>query len=153
MGNITTKSVGDIQANVGTVSSDISLMVTYIFAGILILLAIGLAIASFVPMKPWDCEDLDDLRTQATIACNYPQVPQPFLCKEAQDAYNKEQERCNTPVKQTWLLWFLFLIPLAVIIIFVSRWWNHLVHTNKTAAIIQGTGFELQTARNIFSGR
>ena len=56
MGNSVTKSIGDFQANVGTVTSDLSLMVTYIFAGIIILIAIGLAIASFIPMKPWDCD-------------------------------------------------------------------------------------------------
>lgn len=155
MGNSATKSIGDFQANVGTVSSDLSLMVTYIFAGILILIAIGLAITALIPMKPWDCIDLGVLKNNVNFNCDNQTVAQfgQKACDDAKEAYNNEQDRCNTPVRQTWLLWFLFLIPLAVIIIFVNRWWNHLVHTNKTAAIIQGTGFELQTARNIFSGR
>lgn len=166
MGNSATKSIGDFQANVGTVTSDLSLMVTYIFAGIIILIAIGLAITALIPMKPWDCIDLGALKNNVNFNCDTPPITpggspiplplDPKACKDAQDAYNNEQDRCNTPVRQTWLLWFLFLIPLAVIIIFVNRWWNHLVHTNKTAAIVQGTGFELQklqTARNIFSGK
>lgn len=155
MGNSATKSIGDFQANVGTVSSDLSLMVTYIFAGIIILIAIGLAITALIPMKPWDCIDLGVLKNNVNFNCDNQTVAQfgQKACDDAQKAYDNEQDRCNTPVRQTWLLWFLFLIPLAVIIIFVNRWWNHLVHTNKTAAIVQGTGFELQTARNIFSGR
>jgi hypothetical protein len=130
-------------------------MVTYIFAGIIILIAIGLAIASFVPMKPWDCIDLDILKQNKNSSCEFAKKDDQFQqdCDKDTKNYNKELDRCNTPVRQTWLLWFLFLIPLAVIIIFVNRWWNHLVHTNKTAAIVQGTGFEIQTARNIFSGR
>ena len=52
MGNITTKSVGNFQANVGIFSADIGVIISYVTAGILILVAIGLAITAFVPMKP-----------------------------------------------------------------------------------------------------
>uniref|UniRef100_A0A6C0LGU1 Uncharacterized protein n=1 Tax=viral metagenome TaxID=1070528 RepID=A0A6C0LGU1_9ZZZZ len=62
MGNITTKSVGNFQANVGIFSADIGVIISYITAGILILIAIGLAITALVPMKPWDCNDLQYLK-------------------------------------------------------------------------------------------
>lgn len=149
MGNITTKSVGDFQENVGIFSADIGVIISYITAGILIIIAIGLAIAAFVPMKPWDCKDLDDLKQlrQNEIAMCTPPVNQK-ICKDAQNDYNNEKKRCDTKVKQTWLLWFLLLIPLAVLIVIFSKWWDHYVHTNKTAAQVGGTLFELNTFKN-----
>lgn len=146
MGNITTKSVGDFQANVGIFSANIGVIISYITAVILILLAICLAIAAFVPMKPWDCKDLNNLKQIKKTDCKNLQVPQ--LYKDAQNDYNKEKKRCNTKVKQTWLLWFLLLIPLAIIMVIFSRWWKHYVHTNRTAAQVGGTLFELNTLKN-----
>ena len=146
MGNITTKSVGNFQANVGIFSADIGVIISYVTAGILILVAIGLAITAFVPMKPWDCTDLDDLKQTMETECQNPQFPK--VCKDAQNDYTNEKKRCNTKVKQTWLLWFLLLIPLAVLIVIFSRWWDHYVHTNKTAAQVGGTLFELNTLKN-----
>lgn len=145
MGNLA-KSVGNFQANVGIFSADIGVIISYITAGILILIAIGLAIAAFVPMKPWDCKDLDDLKQTMLNECPSPQLPQ--VCKDAQNDYNNEKKRCDTKVKQTWLLWFLLLIPLAVLIVIFSRWWDNYVHTNKTAAQVGGTLFELNTLKN-----
>lgn len=147
MGNITTKSVGDFQANVGIVSADIGVIVSYITAGILILTAIGFAIAALVPMKPWNCNDLDDLKKTMESECPNPQAPQ--ICIDAQNDYNNEKKRCNTKVKQTWLLWFLLLIPLAILIVIFSKLWNNFVHKNKTAAQVGGTLFELNTIKNL----
>lgn len=154
MGNITTKSVGNFQANVGKVSGDIGVIVSYITAGILILTAIGLAIAAMIPMKPWDCtkEHLNELVQNAKTSCKPTSSPitgpGSQACAEATQDYRDEQKRCGTKVKQTWLLWFLLLIPLAVIIVVISRWWNHFMHTNKTAAQIGGTMFELNTLKD-----
>ena len=142
MGNITTKSVGNFQANVGIFSADIGVIISYVTAGILILVAIGLAIAAFVPMKPGDCDDLKQLKQNKIAMCT-PPVDQK-ICNDAKD----EIKRCNTKVKQTWLLWFLLLIPLAVLIVLFSKWWDHYVHTNKTAAQVGGTLFELNTLKN-----
>ena len=147
MGNITTKSVGDVQANVGIFSADIGVIISYVTAGILILVAIGLAITAFVPMKPGDCDDLDYLKQTMETKCTTPPVDQK-LCKDAQNDYTNENKRCNTKVKQTWLLWFLLLIPLAVLIVLFSKWWDHYVHTNRTAAQVGGTLFELNTLKN-----
>ena len=143
MGNITTKSVGNFQANVGIFSADIGVIISYVTAGILIIVAIGLAITAFVPMKPWNCDDLKQLRQNEIVQC-IPPPADPRICNDAKD----EIKRCNTKVKQTWLLWFLLLIPLAVLIVIFSRWWKHYVHTNRTAAQVGGTLFELNTLKN-----
>lgn len=142
MGNITTKSIGDFQANVGIFSADLSVIISYITAAILVIIAICLGIAALIPMKPWDCGDLDSKKKFMNDVCdNY----QDSTCKDAIQDY----KRCNTKVKNTWLLWFLLLIPLAILIIVFSKWWDHYVHTNKTAAQVGGTLFELNTLKNL----
>lgn len=147
MGNVTTKSVGNFQANVGKVSADISVIISYVIAGILVLTAIGFTIIALIPMSPWDCEDLDDLKQTKDRICNT--NPQSPICIKSQNDYNKENKRCNTKVRHTALLWVLLLIPLAVFIVFFSKWWDKYVHTNKTAAQIGGTLFELNTLGNL----
>lgn len=122
------KNVGNFQANVGYFSADFGVIMSYVIAGILTLIAIGLAITALIPMKPWDC------------AYDYD-----FPIDE------DEKKRCNTKVKHLWLLWFLLLIPLAVLIVFFSKWWKGYVHKNKTAAQVGGTLFEVSTLKNIFS--
>ena len=144
MGNITTKSVGNFQANVGIFSADIQVIISYITAGILILVAIGLAIRAFIPIKPLNCKDENELDKDIIQNCNEPEKS-PILCQDAQS----EKKRCNTKEKPIWLLWFLLLIPLAVIIVLFSRWWDHYVHSNRTAAQVGGTLFELNTLKNL----
>lgn len=142
MGNLA-KSVGNFQANVGIFSADIGVIISYITACILILIAIGLAITAFVPMKPWDCESNEDLQNDINKFCKNKQ-DKSLICIDARENLT----RCNTKVKQTWLLWFLLLIPLAILIVIFSKWWKHYVHTNKTAAQVGGTLFELNTLKN-----
>ena len=142
MGNTTTKSVGDFQANVGIFSADIGVIISYVTAGILILIAIGLAITALIPMKPWDCENQQELNSDIQSNCG--QDESSIFCKNAQE----ENNRCNTKIKHLWLLWFLLLIPLAVLIVLFSKWWDHYVHTNRTAAQVGGTLFELNTLKN-----
>ena len=132
MGNITGKQVGNFQANVGTASADIGVYVSYITAGILTLIAVGLAITALIPMTPWDCSD------------NPPECQLP----DDDDACEKETERCSKKLQNLWLLWFLLLIPLGILIVYGSKWWDKFVHHNKTAAQIGGTMFELNTLKD-----
>lgn len=123
MGNITGKQVGNFQANVGKTSADIGVFVSYITAGILTLIAIGLAITAFIPMKPFGCDD-DSIDPQ-------------------------EKQRCSKKIQHFWLLWFLFLIPIAVLIVFGSKWWDNFVHNNNTAAQFSALDTEATFASNI----
>lgn len=161
MGNITTKSVGDFQANVGKTVGSVQVIVSYITAGILILTAIGLAIAAMIPMKPWNCtkDYLNELEKNKYSACTTqsPPISPPMppiigpgspACTEATQDYKDEQKRCSTKVKQTWLLWFLLLIPLAVIIVIISRVINHAIQTNTSFAQAFATLWEFSALTN-----
>ena len=146
---ITAKSIGDFQANVGQVGASIGVIMSYIFAGILIIFAIVMAVMAFIPMKPWDCDaNLKALNDNVDVFCGTNNFPQE--CKQAKDELNNEKQRCSKKVEQKGLLWFLLLIPFAIIIVLISLWWNHFVKTNKTAAQIGGTMFELNTLKNFF---
>lgn len=125
--------LGDFQANVGKFSADMGLIVSYIIAGILILIAIVLAIFAFIPTKPGDCDKDDICKTFGAQSSD---------CKE-------ETDRCNKKKPHYMLLWFLILIPIGIIIVLFSKWWKHYVHTNRTAAQVGGTLFEINTARDL----
>lgn len=139
MGNITGKQVGDFQANVGKASADIDVIVSYIIAGILILVAIGFAIVAFIPMKPNNCDD-DYIHD----TCDYP-----FNTSNEQQCIDKENKRCSKKKPNHMFLLFLILIPIAVIIVILARVWDHAVHTNRTIAQIGGTMAEVGMARDI----
>ncbi len=149
---VSAKSIGNFQANVGLFSSNLTLIVSYITAIILIIIAIVFAIMAFIPTKPSNCDDLSLLKEAKNSACSIsPDFNNNNPCKIATQQFNDEQTRCNTLTKPTWLLWFLLFIPLAIIIVLIARWWFNYVHTNKTAAEIGGTLFELQTVKDLFS--
>ena len=125
--------LGDFQANVGKFSADIGLIISYIIAGILIIIGIVLAIIAFIPQKPGDCNKDDICKTLGKTSND---------CKE-------ETNRCNKKKPHYMLLWFLILIPTGIIIVLFSRWWKHYVHTNRTAAQVGGTLFEINTVRDL----
>ena len=126
--------LGDFQANVGIYSADVGLIGSYIVAGIMIIAGILLAILAFVPMAPGDCN-------KASICLQYGNNSN--KCKV-------ETDRCNKKTKNYGLLFFLLLIPLAIGLVLYNRWWKNYVHTNKTAAQIGGTLFEMNQAANLF---
>ena len=147
-----TKSLGNFQANVGIFSADIGVIMSYIIAGILIITSIILAVFAFIPMNPQNCDDLDTLKQDKLFNCDKTKISYDnSKCNNATDTYNDEKNRCSKKVKNTWLLFFLLLIPLAIFIIFFSKWWKNYVHHNKTAAQVGGTLFELNTLKNLIN--
>ena len=123
MGNTTGKQIGNFQADVGRADSTMGLIFAYITAGIMILIAIILTISAFIPQEDPSCKD-DPL--------------QPKPC----------------PKKRNYaLLWGLILIPIAILIVYVTKSWNHLVMTNKNAAIADGTMAEVNWFSNLFNNK
>jgi len=149
---VNTKAIGDFQADVGKISADISLISAYIIAGILIITSIILSVLAFIPMSPGDCDDSHTqfLKRAMDTSCQPPMDSQ-SICKQATEDYNNEKERCNTKTKHYWLLFFLFLIPLAIGIVLLARWWQNYTRVNKTAAQIGGTVAEVQFVKSIFN--
>ena len=121
MGNITGKQIGNFQADVGRADSTMELIFVYITAGIMILIAIFLSISAFIPQEDPSCQD-------------DPMEPKPC------------------PKKRNYaLLWGLILIPIAILIVYISKTWNHLVMGNKNVAIADGTMAEANWFSNLFN--
>ena len=130
------KNTGKFQANVGYFAADWGLITAYIGCAIMIIVAIVMAYLSNVPLKP---------------LCSVPPQPQcnPDMIKLDASACEEETKRCNTKKKYTWFLWFLLLIPLGIGWVFLNTWWKKFVNTNKTAAQIGGTMFEISMAKRM----
>ena len=67
-------------------------------------------------------------------------------------AYNgnsKDDENIDENVKKSKITVGIIFIVLAIIMISISLLWNHLTHTNRTAAQIAGTMTEINIAKNM----
>jgi hypothetical protein len=149
------REAGNVQKKVGYVADDMKVIVAYILAGILTIIAIGLAITALIPMKPWDCDN-DVLQGKKDFMdsgiCDTQDIAyNKHMCEDATNDYNSEKQRCNTKVKHLWLLWFLLLIPLGILIVIFFKWYDNFAHHHKMFAIFDGTEFEVSTLKNIFS--
>ena len=121
MGNTTTKQVGNFQADVGKADATMGVIGAYFMAVILIVIALVLAVMAFVPSSSPTC------------------IPE-----------NEPNHNC--PKKRNYaLLLGLFLIPLAVLIVYGAKYWSNLVHHNKNVAIADGTMAEANWLSNMFN--
>ena len=151
MGNTTTKQVGDFQAGVGKAGADIGVVMSTIFAVILIIIAITMAVFALIPEKPWDCPDrVTSAQQQVEEMC----TAQPLLgvteCNNQRTDLANAKQYCSTKHKRLYLLFGLLLIPLALLMIWLSHWWRREVHHSKTAAQVGGTLFELGALQDLF---
>ena len=113
---------GTFQANVGKVSADVNVVVAWIFGVLMIMAAIGMAIAAAIPME--------------TIGCDKDKDPNNPDCKK--------QHHLE-------FLWGLILIPLAILIILSATWWRGVTRRNKTAAQVGGAVAEVEFVKQIFN--
>ena len=118
MGNVTTKQVGNFQANVGKISADYSVIMSIIVAVILVIGAIIMTVIALIPRN--DCPDDDD------------------------------DPDCKKKHRPLVFLWGLLLIPLAILIVYLSKWWQSETRHSKTAAEVGGTMTEIALAEDLF---
>jgi len=149
MGNTTTKNVGDFQAGVGKVGADMGMIMSVIFAVILVIIAIVLTVIALIPVTPGDCPEAVKIAQQTKDnACNN-MLPL-GNCDSETRALAEAKKHCATKEKRLVLLFGLLLIPLAALIVGLSYWWRREVHSNRTAAQVGGTMFELGALDDIF---
>jgi hypothetical protein len=146
MGNITGKDVGDFQAGVGKVNSQIGVIGSYIGAFIFILIGIAMVIYALIPIKPVGCT-VDTEKMTVEAECIEPNSQD---CKDALEALSKKKTLCDTKKRNYWFLLGILFIPLAIFIVWYAKWWNHLTHTNRNAAQLGGFMAEGNILSNIF---
>jgi hypothetical protein len=151
MGNTTTKQVGDLQAGVGKVGADIGVVISTIFAVILIIIAITMVIFALIPVNPLDCPDrVTAAQQQVETMCSTPPLLSVTQCTNKRTDLDNAKQYCSTKHKRLYLLFGLLLIPLALLMIWLSHWWRREVHHSKTAAQVGGTMFELGALQDLF---
>ena len=150
MRNKTSKQIGNFQAGVGKVGAEIGVVISTIFAVILIIVAITMVIFALIPVKPWDCPDrVTSSQQQVEAMCTIHPVNSDECTNQRTDLDNAKQY-CSTKHKRLYLLFGLLLIPLALLMIWLSHWWRREVHHSKTAAQVGGTMFELGAFGDLF---
>jgi hypothetical protein len=140
MGNITTKDIGDTQQKVGEVGATIGVVTATIFGVILILIGIGAIIMAFIPMSTCLDNGINCITDDQCVG---------------EDKCDHNTGKCVTcDGKKTKHYWFIglgiFLIAIAIGMMWFSRWWSHYSHTNRTAAQIGAVGMEVGWLRDIF---
>ena len=146
----TADKVINFQQQVGKVGASFSLIVAYIFAGIMMLAGVLLALTAFVPVAPSDCPDtVNNAQSRVDVMCNGPVTTE---CKNAQDALTKAKAHCAKKTNHYAMLLFLLLIPLGVGVIYLAKFAKHEVDTNPAWGAVAGTATELQLARDVLRG-
>ena len=139
----TTDKIIDFQAKVGSADADIGVVFAYIFAVILIIAGIGMAIYGLIPKKSMSC-DTNTQEFNVKVKCDKPSAD----CTDARRDLANRKIKCNEKNPNYIFLLALLLIPLGVGIIFFAKWNRHMVKTNKPYAAISGTLAEAQILKN-----
>lgn len=176
-GDISSKDVGDFQANVGQVSANIGVITGTIFGSLSIIAAIVFTIMAFVPMTDASSNDLclpqmcsnpiegcvngscviTDPRYQdkGFINSNVP-CGQVKPCPNSESCVNGIcQITGDNPKRRHYSLLIVAAIFLAIGIglIWGSRAWRNYTKTSRTASQIGGTMAEVGMLENIFGRR
>lgn len=150
MGNITGKDIGDFQAGVGQVDSEIGVVMSYIAAVFFIILGIVMVIYALIPTKSMGCTTWEEQEAKEHACTGLPGTSSSQICKDATKALKHKEAICNKKTRKYWFLLGILFIPLAIFIVWYAKWWNHFTHTNRTAAQIGGTMAEANIISNMF---
>ena len=144
MGNITEK-VGDFQASVGILDADVKVVGAWVVAVILTVFGVGLGIMALIPHKPKDCPNtVNDASQRVHTLCtnrilSFSRGGSATMCNQAKQDKQAAEEHCAKKVQSLWMLLGLLLIPLAVGIVWLAKWWQRMVEQNRTVAQVIGT--------------
>ena len=148
MGNTTTKDIGNFQAGAGKVGADVGVIGAIITAVIMVIIAIVMTVLALTPRKPSDCPSREDeAKDQVNTLCMGNQSSE--ACTSAKQQLVDAQQHCSSKEKHLGLLFGLLLIPVAILIVWLSFWWKGEVNKNRTAAQIGGTMFEAGLLKNM----
>lgn len=154
-GNINTlgNQVGSAQTSIGQASSEMGVIVSYFIGAILILIGIGFIIFALIPTKQFNC-NTDQEKIDSDNICRNP------TNTEAEDECNKSKsdlaakiEKCSVKTRKYIFLLGGLLIPVAILIIWYSKWWNKKTHENPGFAQIGAMTMEAGLLSQVFHGK
>ena len=141
------ESFGDFQANVGRVGARASVVGAWIFAVIIGIIGIIMAVCAFIPRyKDDDCvTELSDAKSglsncKAAIK-SQPGIPdQPSFtnnCDDEEEDVDKLKKSCKK-TRNYYLLLGLLMVPIGVLIVWGAKAWNRRVQSSRSAAQMSG---------------
>ena len=132
-------SIGNVQKNVGRAYTKLSVIGAAFFAFVTTAMAIGLAIAAFIPFK------FDD---SSHFSCSHDNFcPSDEECKDGTC-----QKKDLKSTRHLFLLWFA--IPIFVVGLFslgAALVINHMAQKSRAVAQLAGTAAEIQMAKTLLS--
>lgn len=136
MGNITAKNVGDFQADVGNVSADINLLNSYMFAGLMGLVAIIFAVIALIKT-----DDSSNFPCSSTNKSK---------CKEDEDCIDGICKGKSKPRRHYLLLiGSLICILIGVGVVMFMKATAKAVHNNRNYAQLYGAWNEAEAFNKI----
>ena len=150
-GNINTlgNQVGSAQTSIGQASSEIGVIVSYFIGATLILSGIACIVFALIPTKQFDCNS-DQEQIDVDSYCFEEGSSQ---CKQAQAALAKKIQKCSVKTRKYIFLLGGLLIPVAILIIWYSKWWNKKTHENPGFAQIGAMTMEAGLLSQVFHGK
>jgi hypothetical protein len=150
-GNINTlgNQVGSAQTSIGQASSEIGIIVSYFIGAILILSGIACIVFALIPTKQFGCNS-DQEQIDVDNDCFKKDSDD---CEQAQDALAKKIEKCSVKTRKYIFLLGGLLIPVAILIIWYSKWWNKKTHENPGFAQIGAMTMEAGLLSEVFHGK
>lgn len=139
-------SFGDFQANVGRASAKASIVGAWIFAVLLGIIAIIMAIFAFIPTYKDDCQD--DLESARRSLSNCKEAVKtkpgitdktsiPNTCDDEKDQVSSLTKTCKKS-RNYLLLIGLIMIPLGVLVVWGAKAWDRKVQSSRSAAQFGG---------------
>lgn len=149
-GNINTlgNQVGTAQTSIGQASSEMGVIVSYFIGVILILTGIASIIFALIPTKQFGCNTDQDQIDSDNICDNFPSQ----CAKEKSDLAAKIQ-KCSVKTRKYIFLLGGLLIPVAILIIWYSKWWNKKTHENPGFAQLGAMTMEAGLLSQVIHGR
>jgi hypothetical protein len=152
-GNINTlgNQVGSAQTSIGQASSEIGVIVSYFIGAILILSGIACIVFALVPTKKFDCNS-DQEQMNSDFICNKYPVDSDG-CDKAKSDLDLKNKECSVKTRKYIFLLGGLLIPIAILIIWYSKWWNKKTHENPGFAQIGAMTMEAGLLSKVFHGK
>ncbi len=141
-------SFGDFQANVGKVGAKASVVGAWIFAIVIGIIGLVMAVFAFIPRyKDPGCKDELATAEKSLDNCNTARKSQPALpdqtimvgntCDDEKDQVESLKKSCKK-TRNYLLLLGLLMIPIGVLIVWGAKAWDRKVQSSRSAAQFSG---------------
>jgi hypothetical protein len=140
--------VGSAQTSIGQASAEMGVISSYFIGAILVLTGIASIVFALIPTKQFGCNTDQDQIDSDNICTRFPDQ-----CDQQRSDLAAKIKECSVKTRKYIFLLGGLLIPLAILIIWYSKWWNKKTHENPGYAQLGAMTMEAGLLSNVFNGR